>query len=172
MCVPQFGRTHPSRFVLLSPGCDIKMNSTAWNDVQGVCYGETQTYETRNVQHQILQNCDSGVTDTRKPTPKICSPLSNERPSKWVPEICLTGISGDISKIFKTTRNTARNTLVPRTEGQQRLRVCYRRGLQKIFGPKRKWKEVNNTARSSVVIFTPRQILRWSNQEVWDWLKM
>jgi len=36
-------------------------SSTTWNDVQGVCCGKTQTYETRNVQHQTLHNCDSGV---------------------------------------------------------------------------------------------------------------
>lgn len=116
-------------------------SSTTWNDVQGVRYGKTITYEPRNVQHQMLHNCDSGVIDTRKPTPKICSPLSNDRTYKLVPEICLSGISGDVSKIFKTTRNTARNSLVPPTKGQHRLRVFYQRGLQKIFGPKRKWKK-------------------------------
>lgn len=43
--------------------------------------------------------------------------------------------------ILKTTRNTARNSPVPRTKRQHRLRVFYQRGLQKIFGPKRKRKE-------------------------------
>lgn len=35
--------------------------STAGNDVRGVCYRKTPTYETRSVQNQILHNCDSGV---------------------------------------------------------------------------------------------------------------
>ena len=151
VCVPQCGH-----ILLLSSSflqVVTQMNwPTTWNDVQGVCMLRENTN---------LRDKKCATSNTAQLWQRYLRVINSYRCQKAYSENLF---NRDIRRnlIFKTTRNTVRNSLVPRAKGQHRLRVFDQRGLQKIFVPKRKCKE---NEQFSVCKSVHHHTFKWINQQ-------